>query len=67
MVRITIRGYLGWFVVKHLIELDFLEQRNGEDLEDFVEGFFEAQGFFDNGDKNVDAERNPDLCFDGVS
>jgi len=53
-------------VRKRLLELDFLEEADAEDLQDCVEIAFDAQSLLRDGNQHVDGDGDPDLRAHGV-
>ena len=51
---------------KQLIELDFLEDGNAQQLQDCVEAGGRREPLLDDGNEHVDRNRDPDLGFHGV-
>ena len=53
-------------MLKHKLDGGFLKKRCGEDLQNCVERVMESEAFFENGNQNVNGNRDPDLGFDAV-
>lgn len=51
---------------KQLIQWDFLEGRNAQNLQKVVERDFYGQLFLDNGNQGIDRNSNPDLGSDRI-
>ena len=47
---------------KRLINRLLLEKRNTQNLEDFAQAAVDAKFFLDDGDQDVNGDRNPDLA-----
>jgi hypothetical protein len=56
----------GFFEQKSLFYRGFLEKRDAQDLQDFVQRMFHIQFLANDGHEDVNADRNPDLCLHSV-
>ena len=56
----------GFFERKSLNYRGFLEKRDAQDLQDFVQRMFHLQFLANDGHQHIDANRNPDLRLHGV-
>ena len=56
----------GFFERKGLVYRGFLEKRDTQDLQDFVQRMFHMQFLANDGHEDVNADRNPDLRLHGV-
>src|SRR5665647_2198300 len=56
----------GLFERKRLVYRGFLEKRDAQDLQDFVQRMFHIQFLANDGHQHVNADRNPDLRLHSV-